>query len=302
MSFQLLGPISSQTSFMIVLPINNDPHALMLGPTGPTGPVRYSLISLSDSKGPTGSFGVFTAKGTDSSMTISDTANGGWLAFDSENFVANTSSSYTVSIIQDSSPQYQPWQAPTVFLGGVDYSMKTKSGATGLVQFVEKPAKTGDTGPFVFQILPVTWYTNCSNGTYISPQNVFESLLDWACSYNSGLTGCEIVPPGITDGWTTLADCNAGVVYNYCPQGDYCGNGNCNGPCSASYDNCEIPDGSNYKCVIDPKKYFTDTKWWESKWFIGVISTIAAIILILIVVVFAIIKHKLDSDDDDNTN
>lgn len=302
MALQLIGPIPIQTSFMIVSDIGNDPYVLILA-TGTS--MRYNLVSLSNTVGMSGPIGIFSASGTEDALVVADSANGGWIGFGGMNYAINLSSQTTFSVIQTSSPQYQPWGPAGIFLADVDYAMLTPAptSATGLTVIVDKNNDV-TTGPFSFQALPVTWYTECvSGGKYISVNVPQSSLELWACTINPNISVCADIQL-LTDGWTNLPDCVNGIKYPYCKEGTFCGNDSCNGPCQKIYDDCKNYLSNNYACIVNPGKFFSDTKWWESKIFIGIVSFITIIIIILIVIIFVISKRKIDAageTDDNNT-
>jgi len=232
-------------------------------------------------------------------LTIADSANGGWLGVDSDNFIINSTVPISFNLTQTSTPLFQEWDLPNIFLADVIYSINVAGSPGAVVQTISETNVTG-AGPLQFQVLPGLWYTDCASG--YSSTTTSSSLEIWSCSIEP--TQCTVVTTG-TIGWTNLPDCVNGVQYEYCPIGDFCGNSNCNGPCKVIYDDCINVSASNYHCVLDPKKYFSDTKWWESKIFIGIVSAIGLIIIALIIIIFVKIKHKIQvagESEDNNTN
>lgn len=299
MSLVLDGPINTQTPFMMVQTYFDEPYALMLG-TGGTGATAfggsgtYTMISLTQ-QGATATVGVFSAQGTESSVTIKDTSNGGWLGINSFGELVNTTSPATFNPNDLTAPQNQPWQAPALLLADIDYTLVENT--SGKVPTVNILGSTGIyNSQLIFESLPVIWYFNCSS-TYDVTKTAEDSLILWSCSINPNIEGCSDDPPP-QNGWTVLADCLAGNAYEYCPTGTYCGTNECNGPCQAVYDNCTLQSGGQYTCVLDPKKYFSDTKWWESKLFIGVTVAVVAVMIALVVVVFVILKHRAAQNEN----
>ena len=297
MSINLIGPITTSNSFMMVNEIGGDAYGLMLisAPSGTTGE-RYDLVSLSNTGGISGSFGVFSASQSGENVSIQDNANGGWLNFDNENYLINSSVQGNFTVVQDSTPYYQPWLPPVVFLADVSYTLQ-QSGTTASV-FVIDASGSKTTQPLSFQALPVTWYFNCVNGDCDRVNVPSNSLEIWSCLINPNIQGCVTEQPIL--GWTNIADATNGKAYLYCPVGDFCGNNNCNGPCKEFYDNCTTVSNSNYFCLLDAGKYFTETKWWKTPLFIGVVSAITVVIAVLIIIIFVLMKHKIDAAGNDS--
>jgi hypothetical protein len=235
--------------------------------------------------------GIFTAHGTLDSLTISDNTNGGGIAFRSDGVtIGNAVEPATIKMSQ---PLFANWFPPDIFLSAVIYTMfNSSSGATAAI--LTSPPGTGGTGTTIpannLIILPVLWYFNCTNsGSYDTITQPLDSIVNWFCIVTPNNTGCAGI--SITkSGFTNLSDCTIGNNYAYCPTGDVCGNDNCKGPCSVIYDNCNFSSGS-YVCVFDPTKFFSDTKWWESPYFIGAVVGIFVIIIIIVIVTFAVARH-----------
>lgn len=268
---QLIGPIESGSSFMIVSLQNNIPFILNTISTQET----ISYYWESDVQNTLSSFGIFAANGTIDSLTIKDTTNGGDIAF-----TKNTITNSTIpSNLKMSQPLFANWFPPDIFLSGVIYTLSNPStGVTGQI-FNTKGLNTTIPANNLI-ILPVLWYFNCtSSGEYDIINQPDNSVINWFCL--TGITGCsdiEIAPSG----WTNLPDCTVGNKFQYCSSNQLCGNNNCNGPCSVIYDDCNF-SSNNYVCVFDPDKFINNTQWWESPYFIGFIVFLVIIIIIIIV-------------------
>jgi hypothetical protein len=324
MVLQLFGSITTGESFAIIAdqtfysavgpPI--DVYLLVL-PTGPSGPVgvNYTLSSLSNTGATASQIGEFSVSGTDSAMVISDSNNGGYLGFDKNNRLVNSPTPVTFAIVQSNSataphgnhqgtgPVYQEWNPPDIFLTNVYYYIQLQNGDYPYVDLIDNNNNLHNDLIFAFQVLPSSWYTNCVNGTYIGI-TAQTTVPAWSCQSVPTLPWCSAPPgvPSIPNGWTTMADCQAGIEYPYCATGTYCGTSSCNGPCKATYDNCDNISGSSFTCVIDPSKYFTETKWWESGIFIGIVSFFGIMILVILVFIFVVAKKKIQKagESDDN--
>lgn len=293
MSLDIVGPIPTATSFMFVTAVvgGTIPFVVILG-TGPSNRYTYAEIGGNLS----GTVGTFSAKGTLSETIISDTANSGWVGLDSDNFLINSTSPVTLNLTQITSSKtiFSQWPAPDLFLAGVEYQVNDSSGNIVSVNVVQTDG-TRVVGKFVFRALPTKLYGNCdaSSGKYFDFDSAEDCLELWACSLDSGITGCPAQV--VNTVWTNMLDCMIGNDYQYCGTGTYCGNSDCNGPCQAPYDNCTSTSSTTYSCIVDPKKYFQDVKWWKSGVFIGIVSAIGVIILVLIIIIFVKMKHKVDN-------
>lgn len=289
----LIGPIDSGSSFMIASIQNNIPFILN-GTPYQNGLLYYwesNLTTISSSA----TLGVFTAQGTLDSLTITDTVNGGGIAFRSDGVtIGNATSPATIKMSQS---LFANWFPPDIFLSAVIYSMLNDNGTTANI--LTAIPGTGGTGPTIpannLIILPILWYFNCTqSGSYDIINQPLNSIINWFCIVTPSNAGCAGI--NITkSGFTNLPDCTVGNNYTYCPVGDICGNKNCKGPCSVIYDDCNFSSG-NYVCVFNPANFFADTKWWESPYFIGVVVGIIIIIIIIIIVIFAVVRHGKNVD------
>lgn len=284
----LLGPVSTGSSFMIASIRNNVPYILNgFTPSGQSSISYYWESNLATIDTST-KMGVFIAQGTLGSMILKDTINSGGIGFASDGVTIGNSA--LPGNVKMSQPLYANWFPPDIFLSAVTYTMYNASnGATA--QIHTAPSLTSSTVPANdIVILPVWWYFNCtSSGSYQYINEPLNSVANWVCLAATGTTGCSGLSIA-SGGWTNLSDCMVGNKYTYCTSGNICGNSNCKGPCSVIYDDCNFSSG-NYVCVFDPKKYFTDTKWWESPYFIGAVIGIIVIITILLLVTIAVSRH-----------
>lgn len=285
----LIGPIDTGSSFMIASIQNNIPFILN-GTPFQTGLLYYWESNLTTILSST-NLGIFTAQGTLDSLIITDTVNGGGISFRSDG--TTIGNAIIPATIKMSQPLFTNWFPPDIFLSAVIYSIfNSSSGATATI--LTAPPGTGGTGPTIpannIIILPVLWYFNCTqSGSYDIINQPLSSIINWFCIITPGNTGCIGIDIA-KGGFTNLPDCIIGNNYAYCPTGDICGNNNCNGPCSVIYDDCNFSSGT-YICAFDPEKFFSDTRWWLSPYFIGAVIGIIVIIIILIIVTFAVARH-----------
>lgn len=281
---QIIGPVQTGESFLITSIQNGDPFVLnTIGVTGQD--IRYYWDSNINEIVTANKVGIFTANGTIDSLTISDSINRGGIGFD-DTTIVNKSTPAQIKLEQT---LFADWFPPDIFLSAVSYTMYTPNGATATIF-------TGVTGTETIPadnlvILPVVWYFNCTNdGTYDIINAPLNSLINWVCLASSGITGCnniEIAPGG----WTNLDDCNDGVNYTYCPTNTTCGNNNCKGPCPSIDHDCTLSN-NNYVCEFDIRKFFSDTDWWESPYFIGAVVAGVLIIVVIIVLIYVLGRRR----------
>jgi len=288
-----IGPITNEDSFMIVSIFNSNPYALtaVTGYFGATGTTGLGYQWETPGTGFTGTVGVFTASATGSNMIVTDSANSGYIGFNSLN-VVNVSSPTQLSITQT---RYTNWDPPNLFLANVEYELSnpgTTGNNTGLIQIGK-----GLTGATNLMFISTKWYYSCTS-EITSTNNANDTLITWACNVKGNPNCPQTFLPS---GWTNIPDCNNAIFYNYCGTGTYCSNTNCNGPCPATYDDCDY-SSNQYSCKLDPEKYFKDTKWWESWYFIGSIVALSIIMIILIVVVIAVLKMHKKKEEEKTTN
>lgn len=279
----LIGPVDTGASFMIVSIQNNQPFILN-GSTVGSGTIYYwesNLTTILASE----KIGVFIAQGTLDALTINDSINNGGIAFRSDGVtITNDIQPATLKMSQSMFANLFP---PDIFLSAVVYSMFNSNGATARIL-----TTTSATGPTIpannIIILPVLWYFNCtSSGSYNFINQPLNSIINWFCLVNPNNPTCSNtdIAPG---GWTNLDDCTTGDKFTYCPRGDICGNNRCKGPCTVVYDDCDLSgNGSDYVCVFNSSKFFSDTQWWTSPYFIG---AVIAIIIIIVIIIFVLIR------------
>lgn len=271
---------------MIVSLQNGTPFILNGAPI-PGGLVYYWESNLSTILN-SSHLGIFTAQGTFDAATISDNINGGGIAFRSDGItVGNALQPATVKMTQSQFANFFP---PDIFLSMAVYTLSTSNNDVAQI-LTQVPGTTGGTGstpPITANnliILPVLWYFNCTNsGTFDVINQPLNSVINWFCVAKPGTTGCSGIEVA-TSAWTNIPDCMTGVHYMYCLVNQTCGNNNCNGPCSVSYDDCTFSSGS-YVCVFDPNKFFSTTQWWQSPYFIGAVIAVVLVIIIIIVILF----------------
>lgn len=286
----LLGPIVSGAPFMMVSiqGPQNTAYILNGAPLG-QGVIYYWE---SNPNNLTKMLPIFTSSGTAGSVTISDSTNGGGIAFRTDGkTIGNAASPIPIKMDQTT---YAPWWPPDTFIYGPFYTIFNSRGATGLV--LTANASTAPTIPAnTILILPVTWYFNCSSsGTYDTITIPSSSLLNWFCNVESSQQFCD----GVTTikGWTNITDCTNGFIYKYCPVGQNCGNNTCQGPCPQSYYDCDFSSGT-YVCDFDSTKFFSSTMWYTSPYFIGAVIAIALIIVIFLIGIFLALRRGTPVDE-----
>jgi hypothetical protein len=239
-------------------------------------------------------FGVFTAQGSLDAVTVSDSINGGGIAFRSDGITIGNAVS--PPMIKMSQSQFANFFPPDIFLSMAIYTIFDPAGGTA--QILTQPPGTGGTGGTGevgltipannLIILPVLWYFNCmtSGGTttFDRINEPLNSVINWFCVANPGTTGCSGIMVA-NNAWTNIPDCSNGVHYMYCPVDQNCGNNNCNGPCSVSYDDCTFSSGT-FVCVFDANKFFSTTQWWQSPYFIGAVIAIILVIAVIILIIY----------------
>jgi len=293
----LLGPITSGAPFMIASVQGTNQPAILNTYPSENGTISYYWeLSLDTLNGSTG-IPVFSSSGVANNTTIIDSINGGGIGFDSDGVtIINVTDPRPINLSQTT---FATWWPPDTFLSGIPYTILNGSGATGSIVSACTGCPPACTGcPTIpadnIVILPVNWYFNCtSSGQYNSITDPLASITSWYCVFDPSNDICSGVdtPSG---GWTNLPDCQAGIVYRYCLNGKVCGDTNCNGPCSLIYYDCDSSSG-NFTCKFDVTKYFEDTKWYETPYFIGSAVGLLVLIIIVMIVVFVLIRNTKEA-------
>lgn len=283
----LLGSIQTGQSFMIVTIQNGKP--MVLNSISKDKNLEYYWEP--DLSKASNSFGIFKAIGNSiDSVTIMDTNpnNQGYLGFKSDGVtITNVLSPVSMKFTQS---KFSNWYSPDLFLSSVPYSIFNSNGKLANIYLSSSINTTVPANNII--ILPVTWYSNCSPESYDIINDPLNSVLNWFCNIDNSISLCQNASI-IKSGWTNITDCNHGIFYNYCSLNQYCGDSGCNGPCRNSYDDCIfLKVLNNFTCVLDPKKFFTETKWWLNPYFLGIVGTIV-IIIIGIIIILIIIVYKL---------
>lgn len=287
----LLGPIDSGSSFNIVSIQNNQPFVLNGAQITGGGIIYYWESNIAILAAST-NLPTFSASGNVDSLTISDTVNGGGVAFRADGVtIGNAQSPIPIKLTQ---PSFANWWPPDILLSRAIYTIFNGSGATGAVLIT-----TSGTGPTIpannIIILPTLWYFACTSAGFneLKPTTSPSTLNNWFCAVNPGITGCTGAGGGLAtrSGWTNLNDCNIGNNYTYCPVGDVCGDSNCKGPCPVPYYDCNFASG-NYECFFDVNKFLPGTNWWNSPYFVASITTVVLSIIIFIIVIIIVDRKQ----------
>lgn len=159
------------------------------------------------------------------------------------------------SIIKAVPNKYQPWvnrsinsMSNIVFLAGESYQMNIRL----------------DGIPFnITYVIPAGWYQRGLCGVKRDHQSAL-------VNNQASLTNIENV-----QGWTTQAECEQDVWYDYCNKGVNCSSA-CKGSCPNSTDQCLYIDGE-FQCG-------QADGWWMSDWFL--ILLYLGLILIMIYYLF----------------
>lgn len=282
----LLGPIETGASFMITSIQGKKPYVLNGAPFN-NGIIYYWEEDLGKVVSATGAgLGLFSASGSLNSLTITDSNNGGGIGFSSDGVtLVNT---ILPPEIEMSQSMYANWWPPDIFLSGAVYTIKNTAGSTAKI-FTSRSGTGSTISADNIIIVPVRWYFNCtSSGRYDTVTKPADSLINWFCDTDPGLTGCSEISLA-RSAWTNLPDCTDGKRYEYCPPDKTCGDSNCKGPCPEIYYDCDFSN-TNFKCVFDPRKFIDDTEWWTTPYFIGLVIGIAVIIVVITLMIFAVVR------------
>ena len=276
----ILGNINVGDSYLITSIQGGKPFFLN-GFVGATGDIGYywegSLTAVLNGTTGGNNLPVFSSSGSaDIQVTTRDTGvNGGGLGV-SNGVLTNVAQPAALTIGQSSYAVNFP---PALFYAGPPYTILS-NGSVVNIATSSTPNSATIPANNIF-ILPVTWYGNCdASGNYDQINTPLGSLLNWFCLVEPGLSVCA-GETFLNSGWTDLNECLDDLNYSYCSVGSICGDSNCNGPCTAIYYDCTASNG-NFSCVFDPDKFFEDTKWWESPYFIGGVIGLVLLIIILI--------------------
>lgn len=284
----LLGPIDLGSSFMFVSLQNGKPFVLNGSPFN-NGIIYYwepdFTTALNNPYLP-----VFTSSGSLSSLSLFDTTNKGAVSFRSDGLtLGNSSSPSTITMSQNT---YTNWNSPHIFLSMAIYTIYNSSGTISQIQ-----TNNSGSGPTIpannLLVLPIIWYNGCSDNTYSYINTVADSLTNWFCIILGNSSHNCLGISLLNNSWTNISDCRDGNLYSYCLSDNLCGTGSpsCKGPCSKNYDDCVL-SSDYYSCVFNPTEYISNTNWWESPYFIGLIVGSFILLIVIIVVIIIVIKKK----------
>lgn len=262
----LLGPINQGISFMVVSIQNGQPYVLNQTPTDYYWENDLSMVLPSPP--------VFAANGSLSNLTIADPSGTSGLGFKADGVTITPTD--TPASLQMSQAAFATWAPPALFLSMAVYTLSTLSGTTGQI---ETAGLTGTVPSTNLILLPLIWYypgasgtTDCVNTSLNTPG---DSLVTWFCNVNPQSYGtCPV--PLVSEGWTQLSDCTAGIQYTYCPVNQTCGESNCNGPCPTTATTCTLATGT-FSCQ-------GTTELWTEPWFLVLIIGLGLIAVILFIV------------------
>lgn len=287
----ILGPITNENSFMIASIQNSKPYILDGSPLG-DGVIYYWNSGVTGGINSARKLPIFTADGPTDAVRLTDRTNGGGMAYRSDGVTLGNAN--VPIALNMSQTQFAPWFPPTIFISSVEYTVTNSQGATAGI-LTQPISATGPTGPAPtipadnLIMLPATWYGNPSDGRCDQIDTPENSIINWFCLVDSGITGCagETL---LNNGWTTIDECVNDIQYQYCPTGEKCGTANCNGPCNAIYEDCD-PDNGMFRCVINPEKFVTEGDWWSSPYFIGAVIGLVILTIIVIIAIFLFLRR-----------
>lgn len=287
----VLGGIKAGDAFLMVSMLTNNstpiPAVLNAAANG-NGFIYYwetdMAIALSSTLLPV--FSATTSVSNDGKQTnflLKDTINGGGMGYRSDGITLGNA--LQPSPITIANPTFALWSDPFVFLANVPYSI-TNAGRSALIFLGNTPTYPTFPANNII-ILPTTIYGNCPQCATISDPHV--AVANWWCLQDPQGPLCGSVTT-LNPSWTSLSDASDKLDYKYCTTGNLCGTGACRGPCTATYDDCN-PSGSTFACVINPERYITTVKWYESPYFIAAMIFILVMIILVIIVAIVVVRH-----------
>lgn len=306
----IIGPIDSGSSFMLV--------RTEKGGTGGTATVPMFLNSKDEGNylayywernmdKISSSMPVFSAAGATGNFFLNDRINSGGFSSISVagvvpelKIIVNSGTPLLFMYSQDTAAT---WFPPTQFLSNVKYTIyDPKDTKTPLNIYNNEKLLSAEVIPATdILMLPVVIYT-LSGNAIVSLNDPIDTITEWVCMV-TGQQTCQLPNTDsratFLNAYSLLADARKNYLYSYCPPENLCGDSNCNGPCGVFYDDCVSNSQNTFGCIFDPNKYFTESSWWKSTWFVITISVIFGLILIgiILAIVFAI-KGKKENDED----
>jgi hypothetical protein len=216
-------------------------------------------------------------------LLMLDTINKGGVGFRQDGVTLGNAIQASPIIITN--PTFAPWGDPYVLLANIPYSITTTTGKTAQI-FLGNTTLSATFPANNITTLPVTIFGHCPQCATISDPHI--AVANWYCLINPQGSVCGVVNT-LNPSWTSLSDASSKLLYNYCPINKVCGDSGCRGPCVQSYDDCDPSNGS-FTCVINPERYITTAKWYESPYFIAAIIFILVMIILVILVVVVLVR------------
>lgn len=217
-------------------------------------------------------------------LLIMDTINSGGMGYRQDGVTLGNAVS--PSPITISNPTFAPWGDPYVLLANIPYSITNSTGASARI-FLGNTTSSQTIAATNITILPVTIYGNCPQCASVTDPH--GAAANWYCLTNPQGVVCGSVNT-LNPTWTLLSDASAKLIYSYCPTGQVCGSSSCRGPCPQSYDDCD-PSGNTFTCVINPERYLTTVKWYQSPYFIAAVIFVLIMIVLVIIVVIVVVRR-----------
>lgn len=285
---QVLGPINSGDSFVFVS-IQNGVQYVLNGANFNSGIVYYWESNVSTIIN-SNNIPVFTVNGNLDSLLLKDNTNGGTMSFRSDG--TTIGNSITASNISMKQFQFSDWNSPVLFLSKAVYTLYNPSGEIANV-LTQIPSESNNVIPADnLIVLPIYWFFNCTSTKYNYFNNPKDSILNWICFSNPDINICRTISL-VKSAWTNLSDCSIGNVYSYCPSGQLCNYNSCKGPCPVTHENCNYnANNNNFQCDFDSEKYFNDTKWYLSPYFIIFVVGLIIVVIVCIIIIVGVFIYQ----------
>lgn len=217
-------------------------------------------------------------------LLIRDTINNGGMGYRQDGVTLGNAIS--PSPITISNATFAPWSDPYVLLANIPYSITNTTGHTAQI-FLGNTTSSAIFPANNITILPVAIFGHCPQCAQITDPHI--AAANWYCLTNPQGVVCGSVTT-LNPSWTSLSDASSLLLYDYCPINKICGNNSCRGPCPQNYDDCNPSNGS-FTCVLNPERYLTTVKWYESPYFIAAVIFIIIMIVLVILVAIVLIRR-----------
>jgi hypothetical protein len=241
-----------------------------------------------------------TDAGKTTALLITDTINPGGVAYRSDGLTLGHADLAAPLIVTN--PTYAPWGDPFVVLANIPYSITVGDKLAQIYTGSTTASATINAQNIYF--LPVTSYGDCTTTTAPVCQQITDphaALRNWYCINTPGSLLCS-GPAPLNPSWVSLPDASSHLIFNYCLAGTGCGDKtgtdpatSCRGPCPDTYNDCNPTitankEGLPFQCVLNPGRYVTTVKWYQSPYFIAALIFVVIMIILVIIVAIAILR------------